>query len=104
MQLLGIDLSLEEFDALMVAQNNGKELAVKDGKVVALNHVTTQKEQLNNELEDLLNWFNWYDLQVKKYLRSERLDVRFDDNIEELDNIAVKNAERIDEIRKLLED
>ena len=34
MKLYDIDLSKEDFDALMVAQANGKELVVENGKVI----------------------------------------------------------------------
>lgn len=44
MKLLGIEMPLEEFDALIVAQNNGKELKVIDDKVVAIDHILTQQE------------------------------------------------------------
>lgn len=44
MQLLGIEMPLEEFDALIVAQGNGKELKIVDGKVVAVDHEITQEE------------------------------------------------------------
>lgn len=35
MQLLGIEMSFEEFDRLMCEQSQGKELKVVDGKVIA---------------------------------------------------------------------
>lgn len=44
MKLLGIEMDLETFDSLIVAQNNGKELKVIDGKVVAIDHEFTQEE------------------------------------------------------------
>ena len=36
MELLGIEISFEEFDRLMCEQSQGKELKVIDGKVVAV--------------------------------------------------------------------
>ena len=44
MQLLGIELTLEEFDYLICEQNKGKELKVIDNKVVAVEHEVTQEE------------------------------------------------------------
>lgn len=44
MQLLGIEMPFEEFDALLKAQSKGKELKVVDGKVVAVDHEITQEE------------------------------------------------------------
>ena len=45
MKLLGIEMSLEEFDALMCEQAKGKELKVVDGKVVAVDRVEPPKTQ-----------------------------------------------------------
>ena len=36
MELLGIEISFEEFDRLMCEQSQGKELTVVDGKVIAV--------------------------------------------------------------------
>ena len=44
MQLLGIEMTLEEFDNLMCEQANGKELKVIDKRVVAVERVFTQEE------------------------------------------------------------
>ena len=43
-ELFGINLEAEEFDRLMIAQNNGKELKVINGKVVAVDHEPTEEE------------------------------------------------------------
>ena len=40
-KLLGINVTEEEFDYLICEQNNGKELKVVDGKVVAQEHILT---------------------------------------------------------------
>lgn len=46
MELLGIELSFEEFDKLMCEQAKGKELKVENGKVVAFEKVPTKEEVL----------------------------------------------------------
>lgn len=46
--LLGVEMTLEEFDFLMREQSKGKELKVLDGKVVAEYHTPTQ-EELNEQ-------------------------------------------------------
>lgn len=102
MELLGIEISFEEFDFLMCEQNKGKELKVIDGKVVAIEHEPTQEELLNNELNTLYSWFEEYDNQVKQYERCQRLGIEFDKNIEELDAQATTNQKRIAEIRNIL--
>lgn len=99
MELLGIELNNEEFDYLICQQNQGKELKVIDGKVVAVDHELTQEELLQKELSQLLQWFEEYDNQVKQYIRCQRLGLEFDRNIEELDRQAEINAKRIAEIR-----
>ena len=62
----------------------------------------TQQELYENELSDLMKWFDEYDLQVKQYNRCKRLGVEFDKNIKDLDDLAVVNAKRIKELRELL--
>jgi hypothetical protein len=51
------------------------------------------------ELNELENWFKWYDEQTVQYQRAQRLGTIFNRNIEELDKQAVANAKRITEIR-----
>lgn len=102
MKLFGIEMPLEEFDHLICEQNKGKELKVIDGKVIAVDHEVTQEELLRKELAELETWFEEYDNQVKQYSRCVRLGLEFDKDINELDNQAKINAERITEIRNLL--
>lgn len=102
MKLLGIELTTGEFDYLMCEQAKGKELKVVNGKVVAIDHIPTSQELLEQELGELENWFNEYDNQVKQYSRCQRLGIEFDKDITELDNQAKINAERITEIRNIL--
>lgn len=101
-KLLGIEMEFEEFDGLMCAQSKGKELVVQNGKVVAIDHIVTERELLQSELAELENWFLEYDNQVKQYSRCQRLGLEFDKDIVALDNQAKINAERITEIRNLL--
>jgi len=101
-ELLGIEITDQEWDSLMIAQANGKELKVVDGKVVAVDHEPTEMELFENELNSLLVWFEEYDNQVKQYERCQRLGIEFDRDIEELDNEAVVKAARITEIRNIL--
>lgn len=102
MKLLGIELTSDEFDRLICEQNKGKELKVVDGKVIAVEHEITEKERLEMELYDLYAWFDEYDNQVKQYQRCERLSVSYDKDIDQLDNQAQENQQRIAEIRKIL--
>ena len=56
--LLGIEVTDEEFDYLFCQQSQGKELKVVDGKVVAVEHETTQEElneQRKLEIQSRLN-------------------------------------------------
>ena len=58
--------------------------------------------QLNEEeLAQLLTWFEEYDNQVKQYQRCQRLGIEFDKDITTLDNQAKINAARITELRNL---
>lgn len=53
MELLGIELTFEEFDRLMCEQSQGKELKVIDGKVVAVEHEVTEEELTQQEIYEL---------------------------------------------------
>lgn len=71
MELLGIEISFEEFDRLMSEQSQGKELIVEDGKVITkdkstnpdiLREIQEQREerdkqvllsQINKEIDEL---------------------------------------------------
>jgi len=102
MELLGIEVTPEEFDFLICEQGRGKELKVVDDKVVAVYHEQTQEELLRNEMFEIQSWFNEYDNQVKQYERCKRLGIEFDKDIQELDTQATINQQRITEIRKIL--
>lgn len=104
MELLGIEMSFEEFDKLMCEQSEGKELKVINGKVVAVKHEPTQEELLNSELGELYAWFEEYDNQVKQYNRCQRMGIAYDKDIKQLDSQAKANADRITKIRGLLTD
>lgn len=59
-ELLGIEMSFDEFDKLLCEQANGKELKVVDGKVIAEIHIPTEEElrefhyqELKAELENI---------------------------------------------------
>ena len=83
MELLGIEISLEEFDALMCQQAKGKELKVVDGKVVAVEIVEPPKtqEEIIEELRHgraqecftIINrgklWYNKLDIYEEQELR-----------------------------------
>ena len=101
MELLGIEMSFEEFDRLMCEQAKGKELVVDNGKVIAAEHKVTQAELLYEELYKLETWFEWYDNQICQYNRCVRLGIKFDKDIVELDNEATIKQARIREIREL---
>jgi len=67
MKLLGIEMSLEEFDSLMVAQSSGKELKVENGKVVAVDHIPTQEELNTQRIAELKQNLANTDYQAIKY-------------------------------------
>ena len=53
MKLLGIEVTLEEFDYLICEQNKGKELVVENGKVIARDRVITQQEINTQKIAEL---------------------------------------------------
>ena len=57
---------------------------------------------LNKELQELLEWFEWYDIQICQFNRSVRQNIPFDKNIQELDMQAISKANRINEIKQIV--
>jgi hypothetical protein len=88
MELLGIELTDEEFDKLMCEQAKGKELKVVDGNVVAVEHEVTEEERKQQRIYEIKTWFEEYDNQVKQYERCKRLGITFDKDMVELDKQA----------------
>ena len=70
MELLGIEVSFEEFDYLMCEQSKGKELVVEDGKVIARDRIIAQEELNQNKIAELDNWFK------TDYLKYEQMFTR----------------------------
>ena len=63
--------------------------------------------KLNEELNEINQWFSWYDNQIAQYNRCQRLGVDFDKDINELDKEATQKQLRIREINtqiKLLQE
>lgn len=63
------------------------------------------KEQLieyQNELSELLAWFDWYDIQMIQYQRDIRMNGSSHIDISNLDDEALMKANRIKELRKLI--
>lgn len=73
------EVSQEEYELFMQKQN--------------------EELELQKELTEIEIWFNWYDNQVSQYNRCQRLGIEFDKDINELDNQAKVNQERIAELR-----
>ena len=63
-QLLGMNITDEEFDFLMNEQTKGKELRINNGKIVAEFHVETEQEYAQRRIGELkyklkaLDWIN----------------------------------------------
>lgn len=63
----------------------------------------SEKDLATAELGKLELWFAEYDKQTIQYQRSVRLGIEFDKDMAELDKQAVINAQRIKELRILLD-
>lgn len=59
-------------------------------------------EELENELYQLVRWFEWYDTQIMQHSRFIRLNMESNINLNELDQQAVINANRIKELKELI--
>lgn len=76
---------------------------VKDGELVEERYEEDDEIEIaNEELSKLNEWFMWYDTQIIQYNRDIRLYGTSEINIELLDKLAVKNAARIKELKKIL--
>ena len=58
MKLLGIEITLEDFDFLMCEQSKGKEIKVVDGKLVAVDHEPTETEQKQSRISEIQTRLN----------------------------------------------
>ena len=86
------DCKLQDFD-----YTDNKFIFNKDKYNNRINAISLKEEQ-----EQLIDWFEEYDNQVKQYQRCIRLGIEYDKDIVELDNQAKINQERIKEIRNIL--
>lgn len=67
LNLLGIEVTDQEFDFLMCEQAKGKELKVVDGKVIAVERVKTQAEINMARIIELKNKLKETDYQAIKH-------------------------------------
>lgn len=109
MELLGIQLTEQEFDFLMCEQANGKELKVVDGKVIAVDRVITEEEKAQARINELKLWFDTdYARQEQKYRRLIALGKTDDDGVSadiklnDLYLLAENNRTKIQELEKLI--
>ena len=59
-------------------------------------------EELENELYQLVRWFEWYDTQIMQHSRFTRMNTESNINLDELDQQAVIKAARIKELKQLI--
>ena len=111
MELLGIEITFEEFDRLMCEQSNGKELVVDNGKVIAVEHQESKQELAQKELLELKCWYdNYYTQHEQKYRRLHSLGKLTDEgkdpynDLIKLYNEAEIKRARIQELERLLSD
>lgn len=88
------------------AVGGGYHWRVKNNELICdiFDQSVLDKQELENELNALLQWFTWYDTQVIQYQRDIRLEGESQINIENLDLEAKTTAKRIKEIRELIKD
>lgn len=70
-ELFGIEMTDKEFDDLMVAELQGKELVVENGKVVAKVHEPTEQELAEQRIFELKQKLAATDYQAIKYAEGE---------------------------------
>ena len=113
MKLMGIELPFEEFDRLICEQNNGKQLIVKEGKVIAIERIETENGKREKELFELKSWFdNFFDKQLIQstwqtnfkvskdtYFKNDKGEAKTYLNIEELKEQAEYVRSRIKQLK-----
>lgn len=67
MQLLGVEVTQQEFNNLFCEQAKGKELKVLDGKVVAVEKVFTDRQKIERRIEELKALLLESDYKAIKY-------------------------------------
>lgn len=53
MEVLGIEVTKEEFDYLFQQQERGKTLMVVDGKVIAIDYIQSEEEKIQEDIYKL---------------------------------------------------
>ena len=109
MKLLGIEMSIEEFDNLLCEQSNGKKLVVENNKVIAKDRIESQQETNNAKLIELEYWFdNYFDKQLIQSQWQDDFTISYDNyfnkeysNIEELKVQAKLVRNKIRELRSM---
>ena len=66
-ELLGIKMNFEEYNKLIAEQENGKELVIENGKVIARKHEPTQKEIAQQRIAELKQMLTNTDYEAIKY-------------------------------------
>ena len=65
------------------------------------NYILSLKEA-EREIDEIEEWFSWYDKQNSQYQRSLRLKKGFNKDMDSLDKLAEENAARIKKLRENL--
>lgn len=78
MELLGVELTNEEFDYLMCEQAKGKELKVVDGKVVAVERVMTEQEKAQIRIAELKQKLQETDYLAIKHFEGYLTDYEYE--------------------------
>lgn len=69
--LFDIELTDEEFNLLICEQNKGKELRVVNGKVVAVEPVVTEQQNIQSRIAELKQLLSSTDYQAIKYAEGQ---------------------------------
>lgn len=78
MELLGIELTLKEYDFLMCEQAKGKELKLINGNVVAVERVPTQAEINVIKITELKKKLKDTDYQALKHFEGYLTDYEYE--------------------------
>lgn len=106
-----IEIADEDFVAIQNGTKcfNGELTEVVDFYETEDEILKSKKERYEEELNNLYTWFEGYDNQIKQYERDKRLNIQGsyhiaenEYTIDELDALAVENAERITALRQLI--
>lgn len=92
------DFTKDELNNIQLGYNSIKKGKIIKGKIPSSINIG----QVYQEINELNNWFTWYDSQINLYNRNMRLYNKSNIDINRLDIEAIPKEKRITELKNLI--